>query len=96
MTEKYGKDNVVVVLGSPDADSTELYAETLINGDPAWMGPLAGVALGLSVYHILEPEMKEIIDPQIYEGQLALMALALDVDSIIKGLDKVRPKKQAD
>lgn len=84
------------MLGSPDADSSELYAETLINGDPAWMGPLAGVSLGLPVYHILEPEMKEIIDPQIYEDQLALMVLALDVDSIIKGLNRVRQKKKAD
>ncbi len=94
--EEYGKENVVVVLGSPDADSSELYAETLINGDPAWMGPLAGVALGLPVYHILEPEIKEKIDPKVYEEQLALMALALDVDSIIKGLNRVRLKEETD
>jgi len=28
---QYPKDDLVVILGSPDADSSELYAETLIN-----------------------------------------------------------------
>ena len=90
--DKYGKENLVVVIGSPDADSSELYAETLINGDPAWIGPLAGVALDLPVYHILEPEIKEQIDPKICEDHLALMEMALDVEGITKGLNRVRKK----
>ena len=35
IVDQYGIDGVMVVLGSPDADSSELYAETLINGDPS-------------------------------------------------------------
>ena len=86
----YGKENLIVILGSPDADSSELYAETLINGDPSWVGPLAGVALGLTVFHIMEPEIKELIDPEVYEKELALMEIALDVEAITKGLNRVR------
>ncbi len=41
IVDEYGRDNVVAVLGAPDADSAELYAETLIHGDPSWLGPLA-------------------------------------------------------
>ena len=89
-TEEFGKDNVVVILGSPDADSSELYAETLINGDPSWVGPLAGVALGLPVYHIMEPEIKEQVDPEVYEKHVGLMEIALDVENITKGLDRAR------
>ena len=88
--EQFGRDNLIVILGSPDADSSELYAETLINGDPSWVGPLAGVSLGLAVFHIMEPEIKAQIAPEVYEKHLALMEIALDVDAITKGLNRVR------
>jgi len=91
--DTFGNDNLVVVLGSPDADSSELYAETLINGDPSWMGPLAGVSLNLPVYHIMEPEVKSQINPEVYKEHLELMEIALDVEAISKGLDRVRKKQ---
>ncbi|GAI96211.1 unnamed protein product [marine sediment metagenome] len=81
---------MVVILGAPDSESAELYAETLINGDPSWAGPLAGVALGLSVYHIMEPEIIKQIEPAVYKEHLALMEMALDVDKIREALKKVR------
>ena len=80
----------MVILGVPDADSAELYAETLINGDPSWAGPLAGVALGLPVFHIMEPEIKAQIEPSVYKEHLELMEIALDVEKIAQGLDRVR------
>jgi glycine reductase len=67
-----------------------LYAETVTNGDPSWAGPLAGVALGLPVYHIMEPELKAQITPDVYEEHLALMEIALDVEKISEGLNRVR------
>jgi betaine reductase len=79
-------------LGAPDADSSELYAETLINGDPSWAGPLAGVALDLPVYHIMEPEMKAQIEPSVFKEHLELMEIALDVEKITEGLNRVRRK----
>ena len=78
------------MLGSPDADSAELYAETVVNGDPSWTGPLAGVALGLPVYHIIEPEIKAQMAPEVYKEHLALMEIALDVDKISQSLSKLR------
>ena len=93
IADEYGTDNLVAVLGAPDADSAELYAETLINGDPSWLGSLAGVSLKLPVYHILEPEMKEQIDPAAYKEHLELMEIALDVDKITEGLNRVRQSK---
>jgi len=90
VAEQYGKDNLIVVLGAPDADSAELYAETMVHGDPSWTGPLAGVALELPVFHILEPEIKSQIDPAVYQEHLALMEIALDVEKITEGLDRVR------
>ncbi len=81
---------MIVILGAPDADSAELYAETVVNGDPSWAGPLAGIALGLPVYHIMEPEIKAQIDPSVYKEHLELMEIALDVDRITQGLERVR------
>ena len=81
---------MVVILGAPDADSAELYAETVVSGDPSWAGPLAGVALGLPVYHILEPELKAQIDPAVYKENLELMEIALDVERISKALQGMR------
>ena len=88
--DEYGKDNVIVILGAPDADSAELYAETVVHGDPSWAGPLAGVALDLPVYHIIEPEIKVQINPEVYQEHLALMEIALDVEKITEGLNRVR------
>ena len=56
------------MLGSPNADSSALYAETVVNGDPAWVGPLAGVAMNLPVFHILEPEIKNQIRTELLKN----------------------------
>ena len=90
MVDKYGKENIVVILGAPSADSAELYAETLVNGDPSWLGPLAGVALKLPVYHILEREVMSQIDPALVKEHLSMLEIALDVDAIAEGLNRVR------
>ena len=60
--EKYGAENVVVILGSSDPEGAEIYAETVTLGDPTFAGPLAGVPLGLCVCHVLEPEIKAEAD----------------------------------
>ena len=61
-----------------------------MHGDPSWAGPLAGVALELPVYHIMEPELKQQIDPDVFKEHLALMEIALDVDKISEALNKLR------
>jgi len=80
----------MVILGAPDADSAELYAETVVHGDPSWAGPLTGIAMELPVYHIMEPEIKAQIDPEVYKEHLELMEIALDVEKITEGLNRVR------
>ena len=92
MVEEYGKDNLIVIIGAPDADSAELYAETVTHGDPTWAGPLAGVALELPVFHIMEPEIMAQIDPAIRKEHLSIMEIALDVEEIAKGLNRVRKR----
>jgi glycine reductase len=88
--EDNGTENLVVVLGSPDAESAQIYAETVTNGDPTFAGPLAGVPLGLPVYHILEDRIKELVDPEIYQQQIGMMEFVLNKEAITAALEKVR------
>jgi len=78
--EKYGKDDLVVVLGGAEAEASGLAAETVVSGDPTFAGPLAGVPLGLKVYHIFE--LKDEVDAAVYEEQIAMMEMVLDADAI--------------
>ena len=80
ITEKFGAENVVVVLGGAEAEASGLAAETVTAGDPTYAGPLAGVSLGLAVYHIFE--LKDVVDADVYEEQISMMEMVLDVDAI--------------
>jgi glycine/sarcosine/betaine reductase complex component A len=82
LVDEHGADDLVVVLGAADLEALEVAAETLTIGDPAYVGPLAGVQLGLPVVHILEEDVKEQIDPSIYDEQVGLLEMTLDVDQI--------------
>ena len=81
---------MIAVLGANQAAAVEMTAMTLKSGDPSYAGPLAGVALGIPSYHILEPEIVEQIDPAVYERELALSALAMDVDEVIAPMKTIR------
>ena len=85
-----GTEDMVVLLGTPNAESSKLYGLTVTEGDPAWAGVLAGVSLKLSVYHIMEPEIKSQVDSQVYEDQVGLTELVLETDEIIESLQRVR------
>ena len=83
---------VVVLLGAADPEAIEVAAETVTVGDPSYVGPLAGVSLGLPVFHILEEEMKAQVDPTVWEEQLGLLEMALDVDEVRRVMAEVRAR----
>ena len=89
-TEQYGADNIVVLLGAAEGEAAGLAAETVTLGDPTFAGPLAGVQLGLAVYHICEPEVKAEIDPAVYDEQISMMEMVLDVDDICNEMNAIR------
>lgn len=80
----------MVLLGTPNAESTKLYALTVTEGDPSWAGALAGVSLGLPVYHITEETVKTQVPDATYEEHVALMEMVLEVDDIAEAMDSVR------
>ena len=87
--EKYGAENCVVILGSSDAEGAEIYAETVTNGDPTFAGPLAGVPLGLTVYHIFDEEIRSECNQKQWEEQISMMEMVLEPDALaaaVKGM----------
>ncbi|MBU5255157.1 hypothetical protein KQI04_02910 [Tissierella praeacuta] len=90
LTEKYGAENMLVLIGGAEAESAGLAAETVTAGDPTFAGPLAGVPLGLKVYHAVEPEFKESVNADVYDEQIGMMEMVLDVDAIIEEVKSMR------
>ena len=90
LTEKHGAENMVVVLGAAEGEASGLAAETVTNGDPTYAGPLTGVQLGLRVYHVCEPEIKSEVDEAIYDEQVSMMEMVIDVDDIISEMTSIR------
>jgi len=81
---------MIVLIGGAEAESAGLAAETVTAGDPTFAGPLAGVQLGLRVYHAVEPEFKEAVDPAVYDEQIGMMEMVLDVDEIVEEVKSIR------
>lgn len=88
--EQYGAENIVVVLGAAEGEAAGLAAETVTAGDPTFAGPLAGVQLGLSVFHVCEEAIKSEVDPGVYEDQISMMEMVMDVDDIANEMSSIR------
>lgn len=89
IVEERGAD-IVVMLGAADAEAVEVAAETVRDGDPAWVGPLAGVQLGLPVVHVFEDEVKRQADAAVYEEQIGFFEMTLDVDEVKGAMKRAR------
>lgn len=90
-----GNGNIIVMLGASDIEGALISAETVTLGDPSFSGPLAGVSLRLPVYHILEPEVREAIPPDVYEENVGIWALTIDQEMIGREFKAVREKVAA-
>ena len=88
--DEYGAENLVVVLGAAEGEAAGLAAETVTLGDPTFAGPLTGVQLGLTVYHVCEPEMKAEFDEAVYDEQVGMVEMVLDVDDIVSEMQAIR------
>src|SRR4030042_3621733 len=74
--DKIPRSDIIVVLGASDLDGVMISAETVTSGDPSFSGPLAGVSLGLPVYHILEAEVRAAVPEDVYEENIGIWTLA--------------------
>lgn len=92
LADQYGPQNLTVILGNGEANGVEVFAETVTEGDPSYAGPLAGVALKIPVYHILENEVMSQVPESLREEKLQLSALVVDVDPMHQVLEASRKR----
>jgi glycine reductase len=90
IVDEVGTEGLVVLLGAADAEAVEVAAETVRDGDPAWVGPLAGVQLGLPVWHVFEEEIKEQADGAVYEAQIGFFEMTLDTEQVKEAMKRGR------
>ena len=90
LSEQYGAENIVVLLGASEGEASGLAAETVTAGDPTYAGPLTGVSLGLTVYHVCEPEIKAEVDEAVYDENCGMMEMVIDVDDIVNEMSGIR------
>ena len=92
LADQYGPENLAVVLGNGEANGVEVFAETVTQGDPSYAGPLAGVALKIPVYHVLEEEVLGALPDNLREEKLQLPSLVIDVEPMHQLLKTAREK----
>jgi len=92
LADQYGPENLAVVLGNGEANGVEVFAETVTQGDPSYAGPLAGVALKIPVYHVLEEEVLGALPDNLREEKLQLSSLVIDVAPMHQLLKTARGK----
>jgi glycine/sarcosine/betaine reductase complex component A len=92
LADQYGPENLAVVLGNGEANGVEVFAETVTQGDPSYAGPLAGVALKIPVYHVLEEEILSALPDNLREEKLQLSSLVIDVEPMHQVLKTARDK----
>ncbi len=90
IVDREGAENLIVVLGAADPEALEVAAETVTEGDPAYVGPLAGVQLGLPVMHIFEEDVKRQVDSAVYAREVGFLEMTLDVGSVRDTMRKLR------
>ena len=90
--DEHGKDSVIVLLGSPAPEAAAIAAETVVRGDPTYAGPLAGVPLGLPVFHVLEDAVRDAVPAAVYEQQVGIMESVLDKPRLAECVSRVRER----
>ena len=90
-----GADEVDNGSTGPGNGGVEVFAETVTEGDPSYAGPLAGVALKIPVYHVLETEVMQEVPEQLREEKLQLSSLVIDIEPMHQVLEASRAKLEA-
>ena len=93
LAETHGAAELLVLIGAPDPEAAEISAETVVLGDPAYAGALAGAQLGLDVYHVLEDEVREAVPDDVWEDQIGVMADILEKDALSAAVASMRDQR---
>ncbi len=69
----------MVVCGLNEPRNLRMVATTVRDGDPSYTGALAGVALGLPTWHILE--LEDEVPAEVWRAEMAMKQLEIEEDT---------------
>lgn len=92
LAEAHGTQDLIVVFGLNQPSTVRIMAQTFRDGDPSYAGPLAGVALGLKSYHILE--LKEHIPADVWDAQMGMHELEIEDEDLANILQTTQEARQ--
>jgi len=90
LSQAHDPKDLVVLIGAPDPEAAEITAETVVSGDPAFAGALAGTQLGLAVYHVLDDDVKAEVPDEVWDDQIGVMADVLDAEALVAAVVSMR------
>ncbi len=90
LSQDHDPKELVVLIGAPDPEAAEITAETVVSGDPAFAGALAGTQLGLDVYHVLDDDVKAEVPDDVWEDQIGVTADVLEADALVAAVQSMR------
>ena len=94
LSQAHDPKQLVVLIGAPDPEAAEITAETVVSGDPAFAGALAGTQLGLDVYHVLDDDVKAEVPDDVWEDQIGVMADVLEAEALVAAVVSMRKKQE--
>lgn len=80
LADQFDRENLLVVLGLNELENLRIMASTFKDGDPSYAGALAGIALGLKSFHILE--LKDAIPADVWRGEMSMQELEMEDDQL--------------
>ena len=91
LADQHGAEQLIVVFGVNQPRILEIMTRTFREGDPSFAGLLAGVALQLPCYHILE--LKGRIPAEVWGREMSMHELELDEEEqarIVRAMQAAR------
>ena len=93
LAESHDPAELLVLIGAPDPEAAEIAAETVVLGDPAYAGALAGAQLGLDVYHVLDEAVRADVPDGVWDEQIGVMADILEGDALTTAVASMREQR---
>lgn len=95
LIEQHSGSLLTVLLGCPDAESSQIQAETVSTGDPSLSGPLTNRELRLHVMHVAEREVRKIIPAEVFQKHVGHFLPRVDAEAIVQRMNEVRARVES-
>lgn len=90
LMEEHGDCRLTVLIGCPDAESSQIQAETVSTGDPSLSGVLTDRPLRLHVAHVAEQEARQIFPLPVFQKYIEPFLARVDIEAIVQRMREVR------